>query len=82
LFTEEEKAKYRIIDCTKKPGYEFEPLENIVTLNDRIDYELTIDESKIFNNINFSVNVYYIKNGQEIDQRGVGFVEKSNKNRL
>ena len=82
LFTEEEKAKYRIIDCTKKLGYEFEPLENIVTLNDRIDYELTIDESKIFNNINFLVNVYYIKNGQEIDQRGVGFVAKSNKNKF
>lgn len=80
LFTEEEKTKYRIIDCSKLSGYEFEPFDNIVTLNDRIEYKLTIDESKTFNNIEFLVKVYYIKNGQEIDKRGVGFFEKINKN--
>jgi hypothetical protein len=80
LFTEEEKTKYKIIDCNKLPGYEFEPNDNIVTLNDRIEYILTIDESKIFNNIKFLVDVYYLKNGQEIDKRGVGFFEKINKN--
>ena len=82
LFTEEEKIKYKIKDCFKLQGYEFEPNDNIVTLNDRIEYKLTIDESKIFNNIKFLVNIYYIKNGQEIDKRGVGFFEKINKNKF
>ena len=80
LFTEEEKKKYRIIDVNKLPGYEFEPYDNIVTLNDRIEYILTIDENKIFKDIKFLVQVYYLKNGQEIDKRGVGFFEKVNKN--
>ena len=82
LFTEEEKTKYKIYDCTKLRGYEFEPFDNIVTLNDRIEYKLTIDESKIFNNIKFLVHVYYLKNGQEIGKRGVGFFEKINKNKF
>ena len=82
LFTKEEKTKYKIKDCFKSQGYEFEPNDNIVTLNDRIEYKLTIDESKIFNNIKFLVNIYYIKNGQEIDKRGVGFFEKINKNKF
>ena len=43
LFTEEEKTKYKIIDCNKLPVYEFEPFDNIVTLNDRIEYHILVN---------------------------------------
>ena len=82
LFTSKEIIKYGIKDYNHYYIYHFEPNCNLVTLNNKIEYTLTVDEKSIKPNTSLIVNVGYIKNGQSIEKRGIGFFEKIDNNKF
>ena len=82
LFTSKEIIKYGIKDYKHDYRYHFEPNYNLVTLNDKIEYTLTVDKKLIKQNTSLIVNVEYIKNGQSIQKRGICFYEKIDNNKF
>ena len=82
LFTEDEIKRFNIINYNGVPGFLLEPNNNIVTLNDKIEYILTVDEKFVTKNTKLIVDVLYIKNGQTIEKRGIGYYEKIEKNKF
>ena len=69
MFTEDEIKKYGVKNNYHDNIYLFEPNNNIVTLNDKIEYILTVDEKFVTKNTKLIVEVLYIKNGQTIEKR-------------
>jgi len=82
LFTEEEIKKYHIEKDYGGDIYLFEPNNNIVTLNDKIEYTLTVDEKYVTKDTKLIVEPLYIKDGQKISKRGIGYYEKIDKNKF
>ena len=76
IFKEEEKKKYKLKFFRKLPEYEFEPNENIVTLNDKIDYILNIDGNKIKKNSNFKLIFIILKTDKRLIKEEYHFVKK------
>ena len=82
LFTSKEILEYGKQFSINDLIYHFEPNHNLVTLNDKIEYTLTVDEKTIKQNTSLIVEVEYIKNGQNISKRGVGLFEKIGSNKF
>ena len=82
MFTEDEIKKYGVKNNYHDNIYLFEPNNNIVTLNDKIEYILTVDEKFVTKNTELIVDVLYIKDGQTFKERGIGYYEKIEKNKF
>ena len=70
------KKKHKLKFYRKLPEYEFEPNENIVTLNDKIDYILNIDGNKIKKNLNFNLKFLILKMEKRLRKEEYHFVKK------
>ena len=49
----------------------------MITLYDRIEYKLTMDENQMFNGIRFLVKVLYLKNGQNFEKKALDIMKTS-----